>query len=160
MKITFKRYRPRQQPLHRRHLGKFESKKEARDRLKKIKEEKEQLKLIKEEIENKNMNEYHFIMHSVKNNSGELIRSNIYYKGAMNETKRELLYLDFEINRVENKLMKIMPSCVMKKINLESGEVLETTVDNGEYDVYSEYLDKLKKSKNEVLKRIDKSREC
>lgn len=146
MKIRFKKYYHRKQPKNREHLGKLETKSEMKKRLENERKRKQKLKEIKEEIENKNPLEYNFKMYSVDKN---FTKKQIYKKA-------DILNLDLEIRRIELKLKKILPDCKTKKIDLESGDVIENRIYNENYNIYNKYLNDLKTAREEMVKLVDK----
>ncbi|KAF9763876.1 hypothetical protein NGRA_0984 [Nosema granulosis] len=155
-----KKYYERKQLKHRKTHGKVEKRSELIERLKKKKEVKEKIKQAKLEIENKTGKEYFFKYNSVKKqNSGQLV-------DVIKDTKEELdkkrIFVDKEIDRVENKLkeflIKIKPNKIVfdedgTPIKKECGVFLEQ--DSEEMNVYKEYLNQLLETKSKITEQLE-----
>ncbi|KAF7702656.1 hypothetical protein CDIK_0506 [Cucumispora dikerogammari] len=84
--------------------------------------------------------EYFFKMHNCENINGEIVPK---IKTVLSKyDKNKILY---EITRIENKLKRMIPTFTAKKINLETGLLLETEHrQNDDREQYETYLKELK----------------
>ncbi|TBT96784.1 hypothetical protein CWI37_2739p0010 [Hamiltosporidium tvaerminnensis] len=153
------KYTERVQLESRTHLGKLEKRKDALLRLKEIKEYQENIQKVKNNIQEKTGNEYFHDISKYKFENGNFIKVSI----DLNVLKKNLLLINNEITRAEKKIKKYIVKPSGKHIyfdkQVSSDCKLTETIDfdknNNILKKYTNYIQKLRNTRNEILQKIE-----
>ncbi|TBU04672.1 hypothetical protein CWI36_0729p0020 [Hamiltosporidium magnivora] len=153
------KYTERVQLESRTHLGKLEKRKDALLRLKEIKEYQENIQKVKNYIQEKTGNEYFHDINKYKVENGNFIKVSI----DLNVLKKNLLLINNEITRAEKKIKKYIVKPSGKHIyfdkQVSSDCKLTETIDfdknSNILKKYTNYIQKLRNTRNEILQKIE-----
>ncbi|KAF7684306.1 U3 small nucleolar RNA-associated protein 11 [Astathelohania contejeani] len=149
-----KNYKERTQLPEREELGPLDKPKDTQKRLKKLEKKASMIKSAREIIIDRKGDEYLYRMHSCRLEDGEIIcNPNI----DQNKLKKDIRYLDFEINRVENKIKRYLAKPEGEHIRFDEGNEIKKegaclNYENPDLKKFQDYVEKLKSIKKAITK--------
>lgn len=137
-----------------------ETKEDTKKRLENIKEIKKDVHDLKEEIHFKTGNEFSYKMHSIQIKGDKLL--SLQKTNSIMLNKSKIIQINFEIERINKKLKKMMPIYKQQKIKFGKNGTFkqiqqkqDLKSNKRKYLSYKEYIKKLEKAKMKLENRIN-----